>query len=198
MGRKKMLKDKMPDVEKELPDDEECTELGRPQKEETLENWYHVASLYVLRGMSKAAAYMQVYGAKSSSSANAYSLFRRPAFKAIVDRLRLSQCLTDEDVRKNIESLYLQTITNPEESTKNKLSAAAQWQKLRGLETQKVEIGTDADRIIEAQLRLAEQAMLDGAAERAARGRTLCHAQVEIEVKNASSRPCDDAAGLPE
>lgn len=196
MPRKKLLKDRLPEEEIALPEEANCTELGRPQKEETLENWYHVASLHVLRGMSKAAAYMQVYGAKSTSSANAYALFRRPAFRAIVDRLRLSQCLTDEDVRKNIESLYLQTITNPEESTKNKLSAAAQWQKLRGLETQKIEVQDDVDRLIIEQLRLAEQAMRDGAAERAARGRTLRQAQVEIEDGNANSSPCG-VAELP-
>lgn len=159
------------------------SELGRDSKEETLEKWYHVASLHVLKGMNKCAAYKQVYGREDGT----YSvrLFQNPRFLAIVERLRLSQCLDDDAVRKNIEALYLQTITDPNEQVKNKLSAASQWQKLRGLETQKVEVRNEVDDVILEQLRRCEEAMKEQAAIRQARGRTL--RPVEIEVKNADT-----------
>lgn len=158
--------------------------IGRPTKEETLEKWYHVASLHVIKGITPSQAYKQVYGAADSSYSSV--LFRNKKFIAIVDRLRLSQCLDDEAVRKNIESLYLQIITDPEEQMKNKLTAASQWQKLRGLESQKVEIKSEVDDLILEQLKKCEVAMQEQAQLRAAKGRII-RAElppVEIDQKN--------------
>jgi hypothetical protein len=157
--------------------------VGRDHKEETLEKWYHVASLYVLKGMNKCAAYKQVYG--SNDGTYSVRLFQNPRFLAIVERLRLSQCLDDDAVRKNIEALYLQTITDPDEQIKNKLAAASQWQKLRGLETQRVEVRSEVDDVIMEQLRRCEEAMKEQAVLRQARGRTL--RPVEICEKKADT-----------
>ena len=159
------------------------SEAGRDTKDETLEKWYHVASLYVLKGVNKHAAYKQVYG--STDGSYSVRLFQNPRFLAIVERLRLSQCLDDDSVRKNIEALYLQTITDPNEQVKNKLSAASQWQKLRGLETQRVEVRSEVDDVILEQLRRCEEAMKEQAAIRQARGRTL--RPVEICEKKADT-----------
>ena len=157
-----------------------ATKPGRPVKEETLENWYHVASLHVLRGMSQRKAYAQVYG--STATGNVALLFKNPRFLAIVNRLRLSMALDEEAVKRNIESLYLQTITDPGEQVKNKLAAAQQWQKLRGLECQKVEVRSEVDDIILEQLRRCEKAMEEQAEMRAVRGRTLRHVVDAEEV----------------
>lgn len=156
---------------------------GRPTQEETVENWYHVASLHVMKGYSQSKAFMTVYGTANANYAT--RLFHNPRFLAIVNRLRLSMALDDESVRKNIEALYLQTITSPDEQIKNKLTAAAQWQKLRGLESQKVEIRSEVDDFILEQLKKCELAMKEQAEIRAAKGRTLrpelIEASVEIE-----------------
>lgn len=154
--------------------------IGRPTKEETLEKWYHVASLHVIKGITPSQAYKQVYGAADSSYSSV--LFRNKKFIAIVDRLRLSQCLDDEAVRKNIESLYLQIITDPEEQVKNKLTAASQWQKLRGLESQKVEIKSEVDDLILEQLKKCEVAMQEQAQLRAAKGRVIRAELPPVEI----------------
>lgn len=153
---------------------------GRDSKEETLEKWYHVASLHVIKGISPSQAYKQVYGAKDSSYGAV--LFRNKRFLAIVERLRLSQCLDDDAVRKNIEALYLQIITDPVEQVKNKLTAASQWQKLRGLESQKVEIRSEVDDLILEQLKKCELAMQEQASIRAAKGRIIREELPQVEM----------------
>jgi hypothetical protein len=152
---------------------EEITETrkGRLTSSETLENWYHVASLHVLRGLNQSQAYMQVYGAKSG--ANASVLFNNPKFKAIINRLRLSQGLSENDVRSNIESLYIQCLTSEDESMKNKLAAAAQWQKLRGLEKSVVKVESEEDLLFAAALQKCEKSLQVAKAERVARGRVV-------------------------
>ena len=155
---------------------------GRLTAEETLENWYHVASLHVLRGLNQSQSYMQVYGARSG--ANASVLFNNPKFKAIVQRLRLSQGLSENDVRSNIESLYIQCITSEDEPMKNKLAAAAQWQKLRGLEKAVLKVESEEDLLFAAALQKCEQALDASKKARLARGRV-------VEAGG-------DEAGLPE
>lgn len=174
---------------------ENTAKLGRPLKEETMEKWYHVASLYVLKGLNQSQAYMQVYGTKDAS--NATNLFHNSRFLAIVDRLRLSQALDDDSVKKNIEALYLQTITDPDEQIKNKLAAAAQWQKLRGLEKAHVEIRNETDELILGMLKQCEDAMAAGAELRAARGRVL-HAEASavpalphVEIAAENEKPIE-------
>lgn len=144
---------------------------GRLTSSETLENWYHVASLHVLRGLNQSQSYMQVYGAKSG--VNASVLFNNPKFKAIVNRLRLSQGLSENDVRSNIESLYIQCITSEDEPMKNKLAAAAQWQKLRGLEKSIVKVESEEDLLFTAALQKCEQALDASKKARLARGRVV-------------------------
>lgn len=156
--------------------------IGRPTQEETVENWYHVASLHVMKGYSQSKAYMTVYGTANANYAT--RLFHNPRFLAIVNRLRLSMALDDESVRKNIEALYLETITSPDEQIKNKLTAAAQWQKLRGLESHKVEISSEVDDLILEQLKRCELAMQEQAKIRAAKGRTLRAELIEAPVEN--------------
>ena len=148
----------------------ELSSAGRDEKEETLEKWYRVATLYVLRGMTQTAAVRAVYG---SDGCYAGVLFKNSRFLALVDRLRAVDGLGDDDVRKNIEALYLQTIVDPNENPKLKLQAAQQWQKLRGLETQKVELRSDVDDLILAQLQKCEEAMLNQTEMRLAKGRCL-------------------------
>lgn len=158
--------------------------LGRGCKEETLLRWHEVASLHVLRGMSPAAAYRRVYGVSDGSYASV--LFKKPGFVEIVERLRFASALDDDSVRKNIEALYLQTVTDPAENVKNKLAAASQWQKLRGLESRKVEITNKVDEFILEQLKKCEEAMTMQAEIRAAKGRKLrddALPPVEIEAE---------------
>lgn len=147
------------------------TRKGRLTSSETLENWYHVASLHVLRGLNQSQAYMQVYGARTG--ANASVLFNNPKFKAIVNRLRLSQGLSENDVRSNIESLYIQCLTDENESMKNKLYAAAQWQKLRGLEKSVVKVESEEDLLFAAALQKCEKSLQMAKSERVARGRVV-------------------------
>ena len=172
---------KKPTKSKKTLEELDSPGMGRPTKEETLEKWYHVASLHVIKGITPSQAYKQVYGAADSSYSSV--LFRNKKFIAIVDRLRLSQCLDDEAVRKNIESLYLQIITDPDEQVKNKLTAASQWQKLRGLESQKVEIKSEVDDLILEQLKKCEVAMQEQAQLRAAKGRVIRAELPQVEIK---------------
>ena len=125
----------------------------------------------MLRGLNQSQAYMQVYGAKSG--ANASVLFNNPKFKAIINRLRLSQGLSENDVRSNIESLYIQCLTSEDEPMKNKLAAAAQWQKLRGLEKSVVKVESEEDLLFAAALQKCEKKLQMAKNERVARGRVV-------------------------
>lgn len=150
---------------------EEESKLGRATKDETLAKWHLVAALHVVGGKNMSQAYMAAYGSKNAS--NASKLFSNPRFVEIVESMQASVGLDDDSVKASIEAFYLRTLLDEAEPTKNKLAAAQQWQKLRGLEKAKVEISSEADDLIMQQLKQCEIAMQAETELRAARGRVL-------------------------
>lgn len=161
------------------------SKLGRAPKDETLAKWHLVAALHVVGGKNMSQAYMTAYGSKNAS--NASKLFSNPRFVEIVESMQASVGLDDDSVKASIEAFYLRTLLDEAEPTKNKLAAAQQWQKLRGLEKAKVEISNEADDLILAQLQQCAVAMEEQSELRAARGRVLRAEALPV--------PDDDAAG---
>lgn len=171
---------------------EDEPKAGRATKDETLAKWHLVAALHVVGGKNMSQAYMAAYGSKNAS--NASKLFQNPKFVEIVESMQASVGLDDDSVKASIEAFYLRTLLDEAEPTKNKLAAAQQWQKLRGLEKAKVEVTSEVDDFIMQQLQQVELAMEAGTEQRMARGRVLradalpvpgdvagAAAQVEIE-----------------
>jgi hypothetical protein len=80
-------------------------------------------------------------------------------------RLRAAQGMNDEQVKGCIESLYLATVTDGEAPLKQRLQAAAQWQKLRGLEKVKELPVVDDDELIWRQAMSCKHKVLDAQVE---------------------------------
>lgn len=101
------------------------------EEREKLAQWAIMASLVVYKGQSVSAAYRAVYDTESECPA---SIRNNHKFRSLITRMRASQGMTDEEVKGTIESLYLSTVTDEDAPLKQRLQAAQQWQKLRGLE----------------------------------------------------------------
>jgi hypothetical protein len=118
-------------------------ELPAKRREiDRLENWHLMASLVVYRGLSVSAAYRAVYDEPEAAQCPAH-ISGSPNFKRILTRLRASQGMSEEQVKGAIEGLYLECVHDEERPMKERLQAAAQWQRMRGLEKPKPEVKED-------------------------------------------------------
>ncbi len=135
------------------------------EEREKLTQWACVASLVVYKGMSLSAAYRAVYDAPEGTQCPA-SMRNSYKFQSMVTRLRAAQGLTDEQVKGSIESLYLSTVTDDEVPLKQRLQAAQQWQKLRGLEKIKDSQVIDEDELIWKQAFSVKGKVLDAEPEK--------------------------------
>ena len=140
--------------------------LTVPEKPATLEErdklmkWSCVASLMVFKGQSAAGAYRAVYD-EPDAVACPPSILYNPKFQAMLVRLKAAQGMTNEEVQGQIEALYLGIINDENAPEKSRLQAAAQLQKLRGLEKIKVQQEVDADEVILLQALTPKKKMLD-------------------------------------
>lgn len=80
--------------------------------------------------------------------------------------MRAAQGMSDEQAKGCIESLYLSTVTDDEAPLKQRLQAAQQWQKLRGLEKIKEVQAIDADELIWQQAMTRSVKVLDAETEK--------------------------------
>ena len=135
------------------------------EEREKLTQWACVASLVVYKGMSLSAAYRAVYDAPEGTQCPA-SIRNSYKFQSMLTKLRAAQGLTDEQVKGSIESLYLSTVTDDEAPLKQRLQAAQQWQKLRGLEKIKEVQAIDADELIWQQAMTRSVKVLDAEPEK--------------------------------
>lgn len=118
-------------------------ELPAKRREiDRLENFHLMASLVVYRGLSVSAAYRAVYDEPEAAQCPS-CISGSPSFKRILTRLRASQGMSEDMVKGVIEGLYLECIHDDERPMKERLQAASQWQKLRGLERPKAEVKED-------------------------------------------------------
>lgn len=130
------------------------------EERETIEKWSLMCSLVVYRGLSLSAAYRSVYDTEADVQCPA-SIRNSSRFKGMLSRLRAAQGMNDEQVKGCIESLYLSTVTDGEAPLKQRLQAAAQWQKLRGLEKVKELPVVDEDEMIWRQAMSCKHKVLD-------------------------------------
>lgn len=117
-----------------------------PEEKERLSKWAIMASLIVYRGESAASAYRSAYDAPAGSQCPA-SITRSPVFQGLITRMRAAQGMTDDEVKGTIESFYMAMLADENAPAKQRLQAAAQWQKLRGLERVKVVQESEEDDI---------------------------------------------------
>lgn len=80
-------------------------------------------------------------------------------------RLRAAQGMSNDEIQGQIEALYLGIINDENAPEKARLQAAAQLQKLRGLEKIKVQQEVDADEVILLQALTPKKKVLDCSSE---------------------------------
>lgn len=132
---------------------------------EKLAQWSVVASLVAYKGMSLSAAYRQVYDAPEGTQCPA-TIRNSSKFQSLLAKMRAAQGMSDEQAKGCIESLYLSTVTDDEAPLKQRLQAAQQWQKLRGLEKIKEVQAIDADELIWQQAMTRSAKVLDAETEK--------------------------------
>lgn len=120
--------------------EKECS----PEEREKLEKFAMMASLVVFRGQSITGAYRAVYDT-APDAACPPSIYNAPKFRSLIVKLRNAQGMTDEQVKGTLEGFYCSLLANEDAPMKARLQAAAQWQKLRGLEKQREVIEADPD-----------------------------------------------------
>lgn len=156
---------------KTTPEDDAEYGLTVPEKpcsteeREKLAQWSVVASLVAYKGMSLSAAYRQVYDAPEGTQCPATIRGSRK-FQSLLTKMRAAQGMSDEQAKGCIESLYLSTVTDDEAPLKQRLQAAQQWQKLRGLEKIKEVQAIDADELIWQQAMTRSVKVLDAEPEK--------------------------------
>jgi hypothetical protein len=131
---------------------------------DTIAKWAVMASLIVYQGESMVGAYRTIYkdpDAKVCPPAIAGNY----RFRSMITQLRAAQGLTPEVVQGNIEALYMQTLLDESAPLKLKLQAAAQWQKLRGLEKIKEAQPLDNDELIWQQAMAGAKKVIDARAD---------------------------------
>ena len=129
-----------------------------------LMKWSCIASLMVFKGQSAAGAYRAVYD-DPDAVACPPAIMNNPKFRAMLVRLRAAQGMSNEEIQGQIEALYLGIINDENAPEKSRLQAAAQLQKLRGLEKIKVQQEVDADEVILLQALTPKKKMLDAPPE---------------------------------
>lgn len=132
---------------------------------ETITKYSIMCSLVVFKGLSVSAAYRAVYGAPEGSQCPS-AIRSSHKFQGMLTRMRAAQGLTDEQVKGCIESLYISLLTDEECPAKQRLQAAAQWQKLRGLEKSKEPQAIDDDELIWRQAMTRKVKVLDAEVEK--------------------------------
>lgn len=161
----------MPRRRKTTPTDDAEYGLTVPEKpcsteeREKLAQWSVVASLVAYKGMSLSAAYRQVFDAPEGAQCPA-SIRNSSKFQSLLTKMRAAQGMSDEQAKGCIESLYLSTVTDDEAPLKQRLQAAQQWQKLRGLEKIKEVQAIDADELIWQQAMTRSVKVLDAEPEK--------------------------------
>ena len=167
----RLYNEAMPRKRKTTPADDAEYGLTVPEKpcsteeREKLAQWAIIASLVAYKGMSLSAAYRQVYDEPEGTQCPA-SIRNSYKFQSLLTKMRAAQGLTDEQVKGCIESLYLSTVTDDEAPLKQRLQAAQQWQKLRGLEKIKDVQGVDEDELIWKQAFSVKGKVLDAEPEK--------------------------------
>ena len=130
------------------------------EERDKLEKWSMMASLVVYKNTSVSQAYRLVYDEPEAGDCPA-SIRNNSKFRSLLTRMRAAQGLTDDEVKGTIEGLYLATVADEEQPIKSRLQAAAQWQKLRGLEKIKEVQAIDEGELIWRQAMAVKKKALD-------------------------------------
>ena len=109
---------------------------------ENTELWNAVALLQA-QGKDILAACADVFGQEQAEDAAA-SLQADGRYTRLLARYKAFNNRTDDQVRHDLESFYYAMIHDPEADPKARLTAAKQLSQLRNLETQRVEVKSDA------------------------------------------------------
>jgi hypothetical protein len=155
MARKLTTKGKVQEMGLTIPEKPCSTE-----ERDKLEKWSMMASLVVFKGNSMAQAYRLVYDEPMAGDCPA-SIRNSHKFRSLLTRLRNAQGLTDDEVKGTLEGLYHATVNDEEQPIKARLQAAAQWQKLRGLEKIKEVQAVDEGELIWRQAMSAKKKTID-------------------------------------